>query len=89
MLLANLSKSPSLARLLTLRRASIPALSPSPLAFDQLIDLFNIGANVKYNPAATFDYLAYVFADLAKVFLPASPPFLFSQDLLPLSEIKL
>lgn len=66
MLLANLSKSPSLARLVTLRRASIPALSPSPLVFDQLIDLFNIGANGKYNPAATFDYLAYVFADLAK-----------------------
>ncbi|MCJ1470603.1 hypothetical protein MMC07_009249, partial [Pseudocyphellaria aurata] len=66
MLLANLSKSPSLARLLSLKRTSIPALSPSPLALDQLIDLFNLGANGKYNPAANFDYLAYVFADLAK-----------------------
>lgn len=86
MLLANLSKSSSLARLLTLKRALVPALSPSPLALDQLIDLFNLGANGKYNAAANFDYLAYVFADLAKVFLPGSLFFLFSLDLLRLPE---
>lgn len=86
MLLANLSKSSSLARLLTLKRALIPALSPSPLALDQLIDLFNLGANGKYNAAANFDYLAYVFADLAKVFISGSRFFLFSLDLLRLPE---
>ena len=87
MLLANLSKSPSLARLLTLKRASIPALSPSPLAIDQLMDLFNLGANGKYNPTATFDYLAYVFADLVKVFLPTNPVIKFLHNLPTLSKI--
>ncbi|MCJ1342896.1 hypothetical protein MMC31_001085 [Peltigera leucophlebia] len=64
MLLANLSKSPSLERLLDLKRAKVPALSSSDSALGQLIDLFNLGS--KYNSSATFDYLAYVFADLAK-----------------------
>lgn len=86
MLLANLSKSPSLARLLSLKRTSISALSPSLLAFDQLIDLFNLGANGRYNPAANFDYLAYVFADLAKVPLPAIPCFISSYNLMFLPE---
>lgn len=71
MLLANLSKSPSLERLLDLKRAKVPALSSSSSALGQLIDLFNLGS--KYNSSATFDYLAYVFADLAKVNTP--PPF--------------
>lgn len=72
MLLANLSKSPSLERLLDLKRAKVPALSSSSSALGQLIDLFNLGS--KYNSSANFDYLAYVFADLAKVNTP--PPFL-------------
>lgn len=73
MLLANLSKSDSLSRLLTLKRSPISNLSRSTLALDQLIELFNRGTNKGYNPAAKFDYLAYVFADLAKVI---QPPFL-------------
>lgn len=73
MLLANLSKSPSLERLLDLNRAKVPALSSSSSALGQLIDLFNLGS--KYNSFATFDYLAYVFADLAKVNTP--PPFFY------------
>jgi hypothetical protein len=67
MLLANLSKSDSLSRLLGFKRAPVPALSPSPLALDQLTHLFNRGANRGYNPNADYDYLAYLFADLAKV----------------------
>lgn len=70
MLLANLSKSDSLSRLLTLKRSPMSNLSNSPLALDQLIELFNRGTNKGYNPAANFDYLAYVFADLAKVIQP-------------------
>lgn len=73
MLLANLSKSPSLERLLDLKRAKLAALSSSSSALGQLIDLFNLGS--KYNSSATFDYLAYVFADLAKVNTP--PPFFY------------
>ena len=67
MLLANLAKSPSIERLTTLKRAKVLDLSPSPLAVTQLIELFNQGANGGYNKDATYDYLAYVFADLAKV----------------------
>lgn len=67
MLLANMAKADSMSRLLTIKRSRVPGLSTSPLALDQLFDLFNKGTNLGYNPAATFDYLAYVFADLAKV----------------------
>ncbi|KAL8697086.1 MAG: hypothetical protein Q9201_007319 [Fulgogasparrea decipioides] len=68
-LLANLAKSDSLARLLTFTRPVVPSLSPSTAtnALDQLLTLFNAGIHGKYNASATFEYLAYVFADLAKV----------------------
>ncbi|KAL8716708.1 MAG: hypothetical protein Q9225_005992, partial [Loekoesia sp. 1 TL-2023] len=66
MLLANLAKSDSLSRLLTLKRPAIPSLSSATNALDQLLDLFNAGVHGKYNPNATFEYLPYVFADLAK-----------------------
>lgn len=67
MLLANLAKSPSITRLVTLSRTTVPALSPSKLAITQLLELFNKGAERGYNAEATFDYLAYFFGDLAKV----------------------
>ena len=67
MLLANLAKSSSLERLIPLERSSVPALSPSKRAITQLIELFNVGVTGKYNTDATYDYLAYLFADLAKV----------------------
>ncbi|KAF6235096.1 hypothetical protein HO173_006723 [Letharia columbiana] len=66
MLLANLSKSPSITRLVTLTRTTVPALSPSKLAVTQLLELFNKGAEGGYNPEARFDYLAWFFGDLAK-----------------------
>lgn len=69
MLLANMAKSDSFSRLCTLKRSVVPKLSASLLALDQLIDLFNRGADAHYNTAANFDYLAYLFADLAKVSL--------------------
>ena len=85
MLLANIAKSPSIERLIPLKRSKIPDLSPSQLAITQLIELFNRGANGSYNKHATYDYLAYLFADLAKVrqtiviprqlaYHPSSPP---------------
>ena len=82
MLLANLAKSPSITRLVTLTRTTVPALSPSKLAITQLLELFNKGAERGYNAEATFDYLAYFFGDLAKVpsilsFPPSFPPPLF------------
>ncbi|KAL8895689.1 MAG: hypothetical protein Q9207_008061, partial [Kuettlingeria erythrocarpa] len=66
MLLANLAKSDSLSRLLTLKRPAISSLSSATTALDQLLDLFNAGVHGKYNPSATYEYLVYVFADLAK-----------------------
>ena len=67
MLLANLAKSDLLSRLLTLERKPVSSLSESPIALTQLLTLYAKGANKSYNPEASFDYLAYLFADLAKV----------------------
>ena len=75
MLLANMAKSDSIARLLSLRRQAVPALTgSSDMALDQLIELFNKGANGGYNPAAEYDYLGYVFADMVKVQSPKKNP---------------
>lgn len=78
MLLANLAKSDSIARLQTLQRKVVPDLTPSDRALDQLIELFNKGADGGYNSAASYDYLGYVFADMAKVSIsvPNAPPIL-------------
>lgn len=66
MLLANMAKSNSVARLQTLKRTVVSDLTSSEIALDQLIDLFNKGANGGYNPAADYDYLGNVFADMVK-----------------------
>ena len=67
MLLANMAKSDSISRLQTLRRRAVLALTNSDIALDQLVELFNKGANGGYNKAAKYDYLGYVFADMVKV----------------------
>ena len=72
MLLANMAKSDFISRLLKLKRAAVPALTSSEVAIDQLIELFNKGANGSYNAAANYDYLGYVFADMTRV-LPHLP----------------
>lgn len=66
MLLANLSKSPSITKILTLKREIPKPLSTSPIAIDQLLDCFVKGAAGSYNSNANYDYLSYLFADLAK-----------------------
>jgi hypothetical protein len=66
MLLANLAKWDDLKRILSLERPAPTALSSSSLAIDQLLDLFVKGADGTYNKDADFDYLAYLFADIAK-----------------------
>lgn len=67
MLLANLTKSDQLKRILALNRAVPNGLSSSKNAMDQLMDCFVKGAEGRWNAKADFDYLAYVFADVAKV----------------------
>lgn len=66
MLLANLAKHSSLERLLKLELPSPPALQSTTLAISQLMDVFVRGATGAYNKAANFDYLAYLFADIAQ-----------------------
>ncbi|KAL8661408.1 MAG: hypothetical protein Q9168_008390 [Polycauliona sp. 1 TL-2023] len=68
MLLSNLAKSDSFARLLDFKRPTVRTLSSTATnAFDQLLDLFNRGVSGSYNPESKFEYLPYLFADLAKV----------------------
>ncbi|KAK0979180.1 Protein hgh1 [Friedmanniomyces endolithicus] len=66
MLLANLGKSSSIKKLLTLKREVPNPLSTSPIAIDQLLDCFVKGSAGSYNKHADYDYLSYLFADLAK-----------------------
>jgi hypothetical protein len=66
MLLANLTKWDDLRRILALKRPAPKALDSGSLAIDQLLDLFVKGADGTYNKNADFDYLAYLFADIAK-----------------------
>lgn len=66
MVFANMSKSPKIIKLLTLKRNVPKPLSNSPIAIDQLLDCFVKGAEGSYNKNADYDYLSYLFADLAK-----------------------
>jgi hypothetical protein len=66
MLLANLAKWDELKDILTIETSAPKELGSSNIAIDQLLDLFVKGAEGSYNKEADFDYLAYLFADLAK-----------------------
>lgn len=66
MLLANMAKADTITKLLSLKREIPIPLSTSPIAIDQLLDCFVKGASNSYNKDADFDYLCYLFADLAK-----------------------
>lgn len=77
-MLANLAKSPSLKRLLTLERALSSPLPSSHNAADQLLDLFVRGLDPgptsdeqqqdgdRSDRLAPYDHLAYLFADLSR-----------------------
>lgn len=68
MLLANLAKHDSLKRILNFERAlpKTKDLSTSKNALNQLMDCFVKGADGNLNKNADFDYLSYLFADVAK-----------------------
>ncbi|KAK0746621.1 hypothetical protein B0T18DRAFT_348337 [Schizothecium vesticola] len=91
MLLANLAKHNSLQSLLTRTQPAPAKLGSDPLVLNQLMDLFVKGADGTYNPSANYDYLAYLFADLAKhppirQFLVGGPqPY---DSVVPLNKIK-
>ena len=67
MLLANMAKSDRVARLQSLKRKPVPDLTSSIVALDQLIELFNKGADQRFNAGADYDYLGHVFADMVRV----------------------
>ena len=71
MLLTNMAKHDSIPeKMLNLKREKPkPAwnVSDSDKAMDQLMDVFVKGADKKLNKEADFDYLAYFFADVARV----------------------
>lgn len=66
MLLANLAKDDSLVKILSMEKPAPAELHSNNVAIDQLLDLFVKGADGTYNKDANFDYLSYLFADLAK-----------------------
>ncbi|PHH92812.1 hypothetical protein CDD83_4971 [Cordyceps sp. RAO-2017] len=66
MLLANLAKSDDLQGVLRKKQPPPSDLGSDDTVLNQLLDLFVKGQDGSFNKRADFDYLAYVFADLAK-----------------------
>lgn len=66
MLLANLAKWDGLKNLVNRKQKAPEGLASDDLILNQLVDLFVKGADGSYNKDADYDYLAYLFADLAK-----------------------
>ncbi|KAJ1796357.1 Protein hgh1, partial [Coemansia sp. RSA 2598] len=65
MLLSNLTKIDPVCRILaSLSIGEIPGICNSPMAMDQLTDVFVKGMDKKYNRHAKFSFLASVFADM-------------------------
>ncbi|PKS09024.1 hypothetical protein jhhlp_003637 [Lomentospora prolificans] len=90
MLLANLSKWDGMKGILQKKQKPPEALKSNDLIMNQLLDLFVKGMDGTYNKDANFDYLAYVFADLAK-HTEVQKHFIERQDYdeeIPLTKIK-
>jgi hypothetical protein len=66
MLLANLSKHDDSKAFLQRKQEAPSQLGSDDNVLNQLMDLFVKGQDGAYNKKADYDYLAYVFADLAK-----------------------
>ncbi|EOO03778.1 putative dna-binding protein hgh1 protein [Phaeoacremonium minimum UCRPA7] len=66
MLLANLAKSDALKSVMDRKQTAPETLGSDNRVINQLLDLFVKGSDGSFNKNADFDYLAYVFADLAK-----------------------
>ncbi|KAM0275874.1 hypothetical protein ACHAQH_007304 [Verticillium albo-atrum] len=66
MLLANLAKWDGTKKIFSKKQPAPEELKSNDMVINQLLDLFVKGAEGTYNKAADYDYLAYLFADLAK-----------------------
>ncbi|KAK0722238.1 hypothetical protein B0T26DRAFT_209237 [Lasiosphaeria miniovina] len=90
MLLANLAKWEGLKSIATKKQKTVQDLGSDDLVLNQLVDLFVKGMDGSYNKHADFDYLAYLFADLAK-HSEIRQYFITKQsydDVIPLNKIK-
>ncbi|KAM0432816.1 hypothetical protein ACHAPT_004518 [Fusarium lateritium] len=90
MLLANLAKWESFKDFLRRKQQAPKELGSDDLVLNQLMDLFVKGQDGSYNKKADFDYLAYVFADLAK-HADIRKHFLQAQkydDVIPITKLK-
>ncbi|KAI8679562.1 Protein HGH1-like protein [Fusarium keratoplasticum] len=90
MLLANLAKWDSFKDVLKRKQQAPEELGSDDVVLNQLMDLFVKGQDGSYNKKADFDYLAYVFADLAK-HSDIRKHFLQAQkydDVIPLTKLK-
>ncbi|KAK3379923.1 putative cytoplasm protein [Lasiosphaeria ovina] len=90
MLLANLAKWEGLKSIATKKQKPVQNLGSDDLVLNQLVDLFVKGMDGSYNKHADFDYLAYLFADLAK-HSEIRQYFVTKQsydDVIPLNKIK-
>ncbi|PHH60005.1 hypothetical protein CDD81_2209 [Ophiocordyceps australis] len=95
MLLANLAKSDSFCAILSqLKQPAPEKLGSDDLVLNQLTDLFVKGAANSYNQHADYDYLAYLFADLAKhphfckYLMTPQPLSVAGESVIPLSKLK-
>lgn len=66
MLLANMAKWEGPRNILDRKQKAPENLGSDGMVMNQLVDLFVKGADGSYNKDADYDYLAYLFADLAK-----------------------
>lgn len=90
MLLANLAKSDGFKSILQRKQPCPDALGSDDGVFNQLLDLFVKGQDNSYNKKADYNYLSYVFADLAKHadvrhFLLTEQPY---DKIVPLTKLK-
>jgi hypothetical protein len=66
MLLSNLAKSPRIEVLLNLKVLDVEGLTEKDI-LRQLMEVYVLGENKKWNQYANFDFLANVWGDLARV----------------------
>ncbi|PHH74735.1 hypothetical protein CDD82_4799 [Ophiocordyceps australis] len=95
MLLANLAKSDSFCHGISqLKQPAPEKLGSDDLLLNQLTDLFVKGAANSYNHDADYDYLAYLFADLAqhpgvcKYLVTGQPSSVAGEAVAPLCKLK-
>lgn len=68
MLLSNLAKSPRIEVLLDLKVSEVNGLTEKDV-LGQLMEVFVLGENKKWNQHATFDFLGNVWGDITRVHL--------------------